>query len=509
MPLFIQGEITIVRGKIASVEHRAGGVTLRIGDRQMEFPGAWATAGLVDAHAHVVGLGIAFNEGYLQGAHSIDDCINRIAANMSKRRGEWIVARGWNHEMWVPPRLPTRYDLDEHFPTTPIALTRVDGHALWVNSRALEIAGITAAVPDPDGGAILRDDHGEPTGILLDTAMELVYQLLPKRTTTEIEEAICTATAACSSVGLTEIHDMDVLPNDLPIFTRLAEEGKLSCRILSWVRGQNEEWHTSGILPTTGEFHRVVGIKLFADGALGSRGAALFQPYADAPDTCGLELLSIEQMLARIQRAVEDGFGSVAVHAIGDRAVSNVLTAFEQFRTMYPHADDIRLRIEHSQVVRSDDLVRYTQTSAIASVQPIHCISDAPMAERRLGSRTSSAYRWRSFLDSGVLLCAGSDFPVESPNPLLGIEAFVLRRLPGHSSAWHGNERIGQTEAIEAYTINAHRAADLSYRRGIIAPRMDADLSIFDRNIETCPPEEISATRTLATVVGGTLYQHA
>ncbi|GIV54274.1 MAG: amidohydrolase [Candidatus Kapaibacterium sp.] len=509
MPLAIQGEITIVRGKIVSVEHRAGGVTLHFGNNRVEFPDAWATPGLVDAHAHVVGLGIAFAEGYLQSASSLEECLRRVAQYCYKRRGEWIIARGWNHEQWPNPRLPTRADLDGVFPDIPVALTRVDGHALWVNSRALERAGITASTPDPNGGAILRDKRGEPTGILLDAAMDAIYQALPPRTPTEIEQAIVSALTACSSVGLTEIHDMDVLPEDLPIFTRLAEEGKLRCRILSWVRGQHEEWHREGILPTTGEFHRVVGIKLFADGALGSRGAALSQPYADAPETYGLELLSTEQIVHRIERAIGDGFSSIAVHAIGDRAVSNVLDAFEQIRDRYPHSSDVRFRIEHSQVVRSEDIPRYVRTGAIASVQPIHCTSDAPMAERRLGERIRDAYRWRSFLDAGVLLCAGSDFPVESHNPILGIEAFVRRRPAGYTDAWNPSECIEAAEALEAYTINAHRAADLAYRRGTIASGMDADISIFDHNIETCPPEELPTIRTLATVVGGTLYEHA
>jgi predicted amidohydrolase YtcJ len=508
MPLSFQGELHIVRGKIASLHPQPGGVTLRIGDRRIEFPGAWATPGLVDAHAHVVGLGLFFTEGYLIGAESIEECIRRLTANLSMRRGDWIVARGWNHELWSPPELPARNDLDEHFADIPIALTRVDGHALWVNSLALERAGITASTLDPDGGKILRDENGQPTGILLDTAMELITRLVPKHSPAEIEQVILTATAACSAVGLTEIHDMDVPPEYLPSFTKLAEEGRLSCRVLSWVRGQQEEWHHAGILPTTGEFHRVAGIKLFADGALGSRGAALLEPYSDDSCASGLELLSEDQIVHRIELAIEDGFTSIAVHAIGDRAVATVLNAFEQIRQRYPQSDDIRLRIEHSQIVRSDDVHRYVETGAIASVQPIHCTSDAPMAQRRLGERTRNAYRWRSFLDAGVLLCAGSDFPVESHNPFLGIDAFVRRQPAGYSTAWHPEECITASEALEAYTINAHRAADLSYRRGIIAPRMDADLTILDRNIETCPPEEIASARTIATVVGGTLYQH-
>jgi predicted amidohydrolase YtcJ len=507
MAIALQGELTIVRGKIAAIEQRTGGVALRSGSRRVEFPGGWAFPGFVDAHAHVVGLGLAAREGYLRGATSKHECIERVIAR-GPNRGEWIVARGWNQELWTPPFFPTRYDLDRVFPTTPVALTRVDGHALWVNSSALEHAGITAATPDPAGGAILRDDSGSPTGILLDAAIELIQRHIPALTHEDVERAIIAATTAASSVGLTEIHDMDVLPEHLPVFTQLAEQGKLPCRILSWVRGQHFEWHSAGVLPTTGEFHRVVGVKLFADGALGSRGAALLEPYTDDPSTCGILLLTVEEITERIERALDDGFSSIAVHAIGDRAARVVLDAFEQIQQRYVALDNVRLRIEHSQVVHPDDLPRYVHTGAIASVQPIHCTSDAAMAERRLGDRIASAYRWRSFVQHGVLLCAGSDFPVESHNPLCGIDAFCRRIPPGRDHPWNPDECLSSTEALEAYTINAHRAADMSYRRGWLAVGMDADITIVDRNIEVCPAEEILQARTLATVVGGTLYEH-
>jgi hypothetical protein len=507
MSFAFQGELTIAQGRIRAIEPRYGVVTLRIGPRRFEFPGAWVFPGFVDAHAHVVGLGLFLREGYLQNAASKEECIWHVHRH-GPNRGEWIVARGWNQECWSSSQFPTRYDLDEAFPDIPIALTRVDGHALWVNSCALERAGITCDTVDPVGGRILRDEHGEPTGILLDEAMTLIEQLIPSPTDEDIESAILESTATASRSGLTEIHDMDVHPDDLPIFTRLAEEGKLPCRILSWVRGQHFDWHSAGILPTTGELHRIVGIKLFADGALGSRGAALLEPYTDDETTDGILLLSSEDILHRIHQALEDGFTSVAIHAVGDRAVRSVLDAFELVGSLYPILDHIRLRIEHSQVVHPDDLPRYVRTGAIASVQPIHCISDAVMAERRLGNRTITAYRWRSFLQHGVLLCAGSDFPVESHNPLLGIDAFCRRKPPGSDHPWHPTECLSQLEAIEAYTINAHRAADTNDRRGYLSIDMDADMTILDRNIEACPPEEIIETRTLATVVGGTLYEH-
>lgn len=507
MKRLIQGKVTIQRGKITAIEECDGSVELLLDGKRYEFPDAWVSPGLVDSHAHIIGLGTALDEGYLSTASSKEECIELIREHAKPRHG-WIVARGWNHERWFPPEYPTAADLDEHFPAMPVVLTRIDGHALWVNTCALQIAGVTASTSDPVGGQIFRDESGIPTGILLDNAMTLILQHVPPRSNSEIEAALLAALRACSRVGLTEIHDMDVLPGDLALFTRLAEEGKLPCRVLSWVRGQNYEWHTDGILPTTGELHRIVGIKLFADGALGSHGAALLEPYADNPFSCGLMLLSTEDIIQRIECAIEDGFSSIAVHAIGDRAVRTVLDAIETIHQRYPSLDDVRFRIEHSQVVHPDDIERYAKLGVIASVQPIHCLSDAAMAERRLGDRVAYAYRWRSFLDHGVLLCAGSDFPVESHNPLLGIDAFCRRGPFNASSSWHAAERLEPIEALDAYTINAHRAADMSYRRGRLQINMDADLTIFDRNIIACPLEEILSVKVLATVVGGTLYLH-
>ncbi|MCS7303000.1 MAG: amidohydrolase [Candidatus Kapabacteria bacterium] len=508
MPACYQGELTIQRGKIVSVAESKGGVTLIIDGKRKEIPDAWVLPGLVDAHAHVVGLGIACREGYLYGANSKQECIERILQANIYRDG-WIVARGWNQELWSPALFPTRWDLDEYFPDTPVVLFRVDGHAVWVNTKVLNIASITQSTPDPVGGAILRNSDGEPTGILIDAAADLVTEYIPRLSLTEIEHAIIQALFLCSQAGLTEIHDMDVLPEDLPIFTRLAEEGKLPCRVLSWVRGQHYEWRDHGILPTVGEFHRVVGVKFFADGALGSRGAALLEPYSDEPSNSGLLLLTKEELVERFKCVIEDGFSSIAVHAIGDRAVRTVLDAFESLHTLYPSLDDIRFRIEHSQIVHPDDMRRYASLGAIASVQPIHCTSDAQMAEQRLGARVCNSYRWRSFLEHGVLLCAGSDFPVESYNPLLGIEAFCRRVPTARQESWQPQECISIVDAVDAYTINAHRAADMSYRRGRIAPGMDADITILDRNIYACPLEELSQARTLATVVGGKLYEHA
>lgn len=508
MKRLIQGKVTIQRGKIIAIEEYAGAVSLLLDGKQYQFPDAWVSPGLVDSHAHIIGLGISLQEGYLSTASSKEECIELIRQHATLRHG-WIIARGWNHERWFPPEYPTANDLDEHFPTIPVVLTRIDGHAFWVNSLALHIAGITASTIDPPGGAIFRDGNGTPSGILLDNAMTLVLQHVPPRNASEIESAIVAALCACSRVGLTEIHDMDVLPSDLPFFTRLAEQGKLPCRVLSWIRGQNYEWHTDGILPTTGEFHRIVGIKLFADGALGSHGAALLEPYTDNPSSRGLLLLTQEDIVQRIERAIGDGFSSIAVHAIGDRAVRTVLDAIEEVQQHYPNLDDVRFRIEHSQVVHPQDMPRYAKLGVIASVQPIHCLSDAAMAERRLGDRVTNAYRWRSFLDQGVLFCAGSDFPVEPHHPLSGIDAFC-RRIPFNAtSSWNAAECLERFEALDAYTINAHRAAGMSYRRGQLQIGMDADLTFFDRNIAAYPIEEILSAQILATVVSGTLYLHA
>ena len=284
----------------------------------------------------------------------------------------------------------------------------------------------------------------------------------------------------------------------------MAENGELGCRVLTFVKGQNYEWLEGGVLPAGGEFQQTIGVKFYADGALGSRGAALLEPYSDSSDSNGLLLLSHEELFERCVKAVEQGF-NIATHAIGDAANRLVIDVYEQLRKEKYANENALLRIEHTQILHPDDIERLNKNNIIASVQSSHCISDAPMAEKRLGKRCAYSYPWKSLLQNNIHICGGSDFPIESHNPLIGIDAFC-RRIPFHSSSpWFANERITREQAIKAYTTNAHLAGDVSYRRGRIETGYDADFVILDKNVLTCSDKEILSVKIVATYSGGVL----
>lgn len=415
---------------------------------------------------------------------------------------------GWNQEHWASPVFPSRADLDHLIADVPVIARRVDGHALWVNTAALHLAGITAATPDPDGGRILRDERGEPTGILIDNAMDLVERHVPALSYDEMQEAFRAAADHCASKGITEVHDMDVAPSWLAPLRALAERGTLATRVQAYVGGQHDQWLDDGLLPAGGEFLRLHGVKLYADGALGSRGALLLAPYADAPDSHGLALLTTERMIAAGRAILDAGWWAMAVHAIGDAAVRAVLDAFQVIREM-PGGADLTLRLEHAQHVHPDDVHRFAKLRVHAMVQPTHCTSDAPMAEQRLGvERLPWAYRWRSLLDAGAMLAGSSDFPIEPADPIAGIDAFC-RRIPlGSALPWQPQECITRHEAIQAFTAWGHRVAEVDGRRGRIAEGYDADIVIVDRDLHACADADIRGTSILATFTAGVLrYQ--
>jgi hypothetical protein len=333
--------------------------------------------------------------------------------------------------------------------------------------------------------------------------MEPVLAVIPEPDIDDLQRMILAATRLCAAHGITEIHDMDVAHSWLEAFRLLAENGTLPVRVQSFVRAQHDEWITLGQLPAGGEFHRLVGVKLFADGALGSRGALLRAPYHDDPSTSGLELLTVDQLVKACRAAIDAGWPCIAVHAIGDAAVRNVLDAYATVRSWSDGADMI-LRIEHAQHVAPDDVVRMADLRVFACVQPSHCMSDAVMAEHRLGAdRLPWSYRWRSLIDAGITVTGGSDFPIEDPDVLFGLASFVHRTPPGMSAPWMPDERISIDEALAAYTINAHRAADVDYRRGRIDVGMDADVVIIDRDITACSAEELQQAHIMATFTAG------
>lgn len=339
--------------------------------------------------------------------------------------------------------------------------------------------------------------------VLVDAEMDPVWKAMPIASNEEIKRNILAACDACLREGITEVHDMDVATTWLEPMRELAEAGTLPLRLQSFVRAQHNEWHESGVLPMGGEFLRICGVKMYADGALGSHGALLQSPYADRTLTSGICLLTVKEMADRARLALDAGWWCISTHAIGDAAVRNVLDAYAEVRS-WSDGRDVLLRIEHAQHVHPDDVPRFAELNVVACVQPTHCLSDATMAERRLGDeRLAWAYRWRSMLDAGVTLGAGSDFPIEPPSPLAGIDAFVRRIPTGHSQAWQPQERITRDEAFDAFTRAAHMTAEMDFRRGQLVAGMDADMAVLDRDVLTCADDDIRSTRVMATFVAG------
>ncbi|MBS1537134.1 MAG: amidohydrolase family protein [Bacteroidetes bacterium] len=499
----IQATIRIERGRIQSVEPMLGGVRI-ISEAGIDFyPDCWALPGFVDSHAHIFGLGSRLQGLSLYDAKSADECIGKAIMHPTTRGG-WVVGMGWNQQLWKIKEYPTVQLLDLVFPDVPVYLSRADGHAAWVNSTALKIAKISASTRNPTGGLIQKDSNGNPTGILIDNAMDLVRKHIPLYTEQEHIEMLTSAAEHCISHGITEVHDMDVAHHLLPIFSRLAERAELPIRVQSYVKAQGNEWMKEGLLPAVGEFFRVCGLKYFADGALGSRGAALLEPYSDAPETKGLFLLTEKELYRKAKVGIEYQW-DISTHAIGDAANRMVLNVYERLRKEGIADPNTILRIEHAQIVHPDDLYKFAEYQVTAAVQPIHCISDAPMARVRLGKRCEYSYPWRTLRNSGIAISAGTDFPIESADPLLGIDAYV-RRVPfGEKKSWFEKECITRQEALFSYTLWAHEASGMSYRRGIIQPKYDADIVIHNKNLVTCPINEITSALVVATYTAGTL----
>jgi len=476
-------EIHVERGRIRALLPNITGVVIRNETSTYEFPGAVALPGFVDAHCHVMGLGMRLTVPSLHNATSASECVS-ILRNATPQHSGWIHAMGWNETAW--PDAPHRSLLDYAFPTTPVIASRIDGHTLWANAEALRRAGVTSE-----------------SGIVSENARDPIFAAMPKFTDEELTDKILTATKLCSSLGITEVHDMDVAPSWVQPFRDIAESGRLPLRVQSFVSAQNNEWINEGILPAGGEYQRTAGIKMYSDGALGSRTASLLEPYADAPDGVGELLLTKDEITSRVRSAIDEGWWCVAVHAIGDNAVHEVLDAYEEVRS-WPDGQDILLRIEHAQIVQPEDVLRFESLRVWAIIQPTFATSDAEMAESRLGqARTQNGYRWRSLLDARARIAGSSDFPIESVNPLHGIDAFVRRVSSRSNTPWMIDERITQNEAVLAYTEWAHEACDLGYRRGKLEVGYDADIVILDVDPRTCDAHRIAEIKVMATFSAG------
>jgi len=470
--------------------------------------------GLTDAHGHLYGLGLSLDTVHLAGAGTYDDAIARMKDRASRAStndpgSDWIIGRGWDQNRWPSKQFPTKEPLDAAISGHPVWLKRVDGHAGLANSAALRAAGVTRDTHDPDGGRIVRDANGEPTGLFIDTAQELIESRIPEISFALRKERVLAAARTIAANGLTEMHDAGADDETIRAVRELIDEGRFPIRVSIMVGDDSKalnEWFARG--PLLDYKHRLTvrSIKLYADGALGSRGAALLAPYSDDPSNTGLEIARPSHILDVAKRALAAGF-QVNTHAIGDRGVRNVIDAYEQAGVTPPK----RFRIEHFQVVAPGDFARLVQHGIIASMQPTHATSDMPWAEQRLGpERIRGAYAWRTVLNAGGRLALGSDFPVEDVNPFFGIYSAVTRQDQQGTPAggWYPSQKLTLSEAIRGFTSDAAFAAFEETTRGTIEPGKLADFTIVDGDLYTMPESRLFDAKVRMTVVGGeVVYQ--
>nr|WP_156349044.1 MULTISPECIES: amidohydrolase [unclassified Sphingomonas] len=475
-------------------------------DWRTDMGGRTVMPGMIDAHGHVMALGYRGLEIDLSATRSLADAQTTIRA-YARANGNrpWIVGGGWNQEAWGLGRFPTAAELDAAVGDKPVLLERADGHAVWANSAAIKAAGITAQTKSPPGGRI-ELANGQPSGVFVDSAATLFDAAKPKPSPRERNAAFLKAQDTLLSNGITATADMGTTVDDWQVFRRMGDIGQLRVRIMSYGMGLDTALSVAGSGPTPwlyGDRLRMGGIKLYADGALGSRGAWLKAPYSDAPGQRGLSFIGDTTLLNVMSRATMDNF-QLAIHAIGDQANRQVLDAIAEIASSYK--DDRRWRIEHAQVIDPADLPALGRNGTIASMQPVHATGDRTMAEARLGeARLKGAYAWATVLRGGGRLAFGSDYPVESPNPFVGWAAAFTRedangQPPG---GWRPEERVTREQAWKAFTQDAAYAGFAEQRFGSLLPGQKADFLVVDRDPVAATPAELRATKVLETWVGG------
>ncbi len=509
----------------------AGGRILAVGEKNMleslahgklekqDMRGKTILPGLTDAHLHIQHYALFLGKVDCE-TKTKDECLRRVAERVKKSKpGQWILGHGWNHNEWLPSpfgrgaggegfELPTAAELDALAPNNPVYLTAKSLHAAWANTSALNLANITNDTPNPKDGVIQRDQAGRATGALLETAMMLVGDLVPEPSIAEIANAIEAAQPVLWKMGLTGVHDFDRRDSFMAL-QQLHAQGKLKLRVNKNIPIDSLD-HACELGLSTGfgdDWLWIGSVKAFMDGALGQHTAAMFQPYLNEPENRGILNMDGEELFEHCRRAVDVGL-SMTVHAIGDRANHEVLNAYQQLRAYeaekgLPH---LRHRIEHVQVLHPDDAPRFAQLDVIASMQPIHAPSDMLMADRLWGDRSALAYGWRTQLNFGAHLAFGSDAPVESPNPFLGLHAAVTRRrADGTPSAvgWYPEQKLTLAEALSAFTVGAAYAANAEHRLGKLAENYLADLIVLDQDIFSIDPNELLTMTASATMIHG------
>jgi hypothetical protein len=503
--LAVLGDRILRVGTDAEIEPLAGNRTRRI-----DLGGRAVIPGLIDAHLHVKGIGKMLAQVDLRGAASAEAAARKVAEAAALAAGDsWIEGRGWDQNLWPGGEFPTAAILDSVSGSHPVSLRRVDGHALWVNTKALEAAGVGRATPDPRGGRILRHPGtAVPTGVLIDDAMDLVEDRIPEPSLATRQIWIETAGGRLLASGITSVHDAGIRPEEIELYKRMVEANRLPVRVYAMLGGSNEK------LPDYFGVPRVIGygdrrftfrsLKLGVDGALGSRGAALLAPYEDDPKNWGLVTMPRERLEGITREALRRGF-QVCVHAIGDRANRMVLDAFDSALAAVP-SEDPRLRIEHAQILAPADIPRLAHSGILASMQPVHATADMPWVPARIGEeRAAGAYAWRSLAGTGTRLAFGSDAPVELWNPFHGLHAAVTRRdRDGRpDGGWLPEERLTREEALRAFTIGAAYAAFEEDQKGTLRAGKLADFVVLDRDYFEVPEDEIWRITPEMTFLGG------
>ena len=464
--------------------------------------------GLIDAHGHLLGLGANLLEVNLRESSSAQDAAKMVADYaFANAQQDWITGRGWNQELWSDRAFPTAADLDNVVSDRPVFLTRVDGHAAWVNTKAMELAGITKDTQSPVGGEIIKDANGNPTGVFIDNASLLIEAHLPKASNAIYAQQLEAAGEHLLANGITSMHDAGVGREVYDFYLKEAVEGDLPVRIYAMISATDTELSTmlgNGPIRDEDDFLYIRSVKAYGDGALGSRGAALLAPYSDAPHQHGLLLTQPEDMTQLFTTVIGAGF-QLNYHAIGDKANH---VALNEFETTFGNigGSELRHRIEHAQVIAPDDLARFAKLKVLPSMQPTHATSDKNMAEDRIGKeRMKGAYAWKTLLDSGIALPLGSDFPVELANPFYGLHAAVTRQDRNNQpvKGWYAHEALTVEQAFKGFTLDAAYAGHMEDTLGTLTPGKWADFILVDQDIFTIDAKDIWKTEVHATYVAG------
>jgi predicted amidohydrolase YtcJ len=504
--------IAIRDGRIARVGSNAE--VLAMVDREtrvIDLAGLTVVPGLHDSHGHFTGLGQSLQRLDFRGTTTYEAVVAMVRDAAAKARpGEWILGRGWDQNDWPEKQFPTADQLDAAAPDNPVYLTRIDGHAGLANRRALAAGGVTRHTKDPQGGEIIRDADGNPTGVLIDTAQRLVSREIPDPSPEQIEDAILRADRECRRLGLTTVHDAGTSGNIVEAYRKLIDDGRLQTRLYVMLRGGLGElrphFERGPVVGYADNHLTVRAIKISADGALGSYGAALLEPYSDRSDARGLLTTAPDEVYRQTLEASRAGF-QTCIHAIGDRANREVMDIFERVQKLVPGARELRMRNEHAQILDAREIPRFKALNVIPSMQATHATSDMPWVATRIGAERAAegAYVWRKLMNTGVRIANGSDFPVEEPNPMLGFYAAITRQDPEGQppNGWMPGERMTRVEALHSFTINAAYAAHMENELGSLEPGKLADLVVLSRDIMSVPPRQILDTRVVRTIIGG------